>query len=199
MIRPIPSIALICLLSLVACNQVPSRKLEATGGVPQAIYDEDQCRSPAKAFQMGGRGDPLPTNCSREKAPEFYAAWDSGLRTYCVPEFGYALGRSGAAFNPVCPPELTPAFKAAYDRGRGVYFELQRLRKNTGGLRGRVADLDRALAHNLNKQTHARESGNSEALEKLKQEELMLRNQKEMLESQLWDMQGSINRYEIEK
>lgn len=50
------------------------------------------------------------------------ASWRAGrtegLRDYCTPERGYAVGLSGAGYSRVCPPDLELAFRRAYDSGR---------------------------------------------------------------------------------
>ncbi len=57
-------------------------------------------------------------------APNFQAYMDghrAGLRQYCIPATGFALGRSGKRYSGVCPAELESAFMAAFDDGRAVY------------------------------------------------------------------------------
>ena len=57
-------------------------------------------------------------------APNFQDYMDghrAGLRQYCVPATGFALGRSGKRYSGVCPAELENAFMAAFDEGRTVY------------------------------------------------------------------------------
>ncbi len=57
-------------------------------------------------------------------APNFQDYMDghrAGLRQYCVPTTGFALGRSGKRYSGVCPAELEHAFMAAFDEGRTVY------------------------------------------------------------------------------
>ncbi len=158
------------------------------------------CQSPAKGFQMGGRGEPLPKQCTKEHTPAFYAAWDSGLRTYCVPEFGFELGRSGGKYNPICPESLSPAFQAAFQKGHLVFEQIQNLRQQTKGLRSRLSQMERALDRNTDlAATLEKRDPNSAELARIRHEVLMLKNQKQLLENQLMHMQSEITRSEVHK
>lgn len=56
--------------------------------------------------------------------PDFDAYLDGhgqGIRKYCVPAKGFALGRSGKRYGGICPGDLEGAFLAAYDEGKAVY------------------------------------------------------------------------------
>ena len=46
---------------------------------------------------------------------------EEGLRQFCRPAKGYALGRSGRAYQGVCPDDLEPAFLDGYDDGLAIY------------------------------------------------------------------------------
>ena len=63
-------------------------------------------------------------------APNFQAYMDghrAGLRQYCIPATGFALGRSGKRYSGICPAELEGAFLAAFEDGRAVYRLLQEI------------------------------------------------------------------------
>ena len=79
-------------------------------------------------FEDGAKGRP-PTylaqraeRCFAAGAPVDRDAWESGrvegLRAYCQPENGHALGRSGARYGGQCPADLEPAFLKAFVEGQ---------------------------------------------------------------------------------
>lgn len=53
--------------------------------------------------------------------PQSQAAWAEGraqgLRVFCTPESGYALGRAGREYHGVCPADQAQAFLIEYERG----------------------------------------------------------------------------------
>jgi hypothetical protein len=69
-------------------------------------------------------------------APNFQAYMDghrAGLRQYCIPATGFALGRSGKRYSGICPEELEPAFLTAFEDGRIVHRlqqEIEQLRRD---------------------------------------------------------------------
>ena len=71
----------------------------------------------------------------------YQAGREQGVRQFCRPDKGYALGRRGGAYAGVCPEDLEPAFLAGYDDGREIYgLELEVL-----ALHGNIARIDRRI------------------------------------------------------
>lgn len=52
---------------------------------------------------------------------EYQAGREAGLREFCRPQNGYALGERGGSYQGVCPAESEPGFLAAYEEGRTLY------------------------------------------------------------------------------
>lgn len=52
---------------------------------------------------------------------EYLAGWEQGVRQYCQPDNGFAVGERGAGYNNVCPAHLQGAFQEAYEEGRQLY------------------------------------------------------------------------------
>jgi hypothetical protein len=56
----------------------------------------------------------------------YNAGYARGLRMYCTPQRGYAVGKTGASYRRTCPPESEPAFLEGYDAGKGIHGEQRR-------------------------------------------------------------------------
>lgn len=48
----------------------------------------------------------------------YAAGRQEGLKSYCVAERGFELGKSGARYEGVCPPETEISFLQGYEQGR---------------------------------------------------------------------------------
>jgi hypothetical protein len=171
---------------------------EALKGYHRSLIE--YCDSAAMAFQKGSRGEALPALCASAPSSTFYAAWDSGLRTYCVPDIGFALGRAGGQYNPICPKTLAPAFNASYQRGALVYQEITALREQTIGLRRRLHEM-KDLEKN-NRTLLERESlinSHTPEIIHLRDRALILENQRTLIENELFYLEGKILRSEVEK
>ncbi|MCH9027738.1 MAG: DUF2799 domain-containing protein [Proteobacteria bacterium] len=46
---------------------------------------------------------------------------EKGLREFCRPQTGFAVGRRGHSYSGICPADLEPAFVAAYQEGKHLY------------------------------------------------------------------------------
>jgi hypothetical protein len=51
----------------------------------------------------------------------YMAGWERGVRDYCVPTNGFAVGESGRRHNNVCPDELREEFVAAFGKGQSLH------------------------------------------------------------------------------
>ncbi|MDJ0721411.1 MAG: DUF2799 domain-containing protein [Desulfobacterales bacterium] len=86
--------------------------------------------------------------------PNFRAYMDghrAGLRQYCIPVTGFALGRSGKRYSGICPEELEYAFLAAFEDGRVVYRlqqEIEQLRRDIRQARNEKAQLEKEIEAN---------------------------------------------------
>lgn len=60
-------------------------------------------------------------------AVAYNAGYAKGLRLYCTPQRGYAIGKAGSSYRRTCPPESEPAFLTGYDTGRNLNAETRRM------------------------------------------------------------------------
>lgn len=82
-----------------------------------------------------------------------------GLISYCTPDRGFEVGRSGSDYAGVCPPRLEADFVPAYRDGRMVHDVEQALssaRSRADSLGSRLEDLDEKI---IAKQAEARADG----------------------------------------
>lgn len=65
-----------------------------------------------------------------------------GLREYCTPQKGYALGSSGKSYNHVCPESLEAGFFKGYQKGRTIYAAKREVREAQDLLKRIYEDID---------------------------------------------------------
>lgn len=51
----------------------------------------------------------------------YMLGWNEGVREFCEPNNGFAVGERGGAYHNVCPAEQREAFLAAFHQGRSLY------------------------------------------------------------------------------
>lgn len=56
------------------------------------------------------------------KREQYLLGWNTGIRSYCRADRGFALGEQGSSYNDVCPDELREDFRVAYEHGRDLYL-----------------------------------------------------------------------------
>lgn len=71
----------------------------------------------------------------------YQAGRSEGLREFCRPQNGYALGERGGSYAGVCPASAEPAFLAAYEEGRTLYT----LRRDVDQLASELAQTEREI------------------------------------------------------
>jgi hypothetical protein len=99
-----------------------------------ASLDKDECRMAdwrAIGLEDGVKGRALDRLGDHRKAcakhgvtpdtDRYIAGRTEGLATYCTPDNGYRVGRTGESYRGVCPELATPGFVAAYNRGHELY------------------------------------------------------------------------------
>ena len=99
-----------------------------------ASLDKDECRTAdwrAIGLEDGVQGRTLDRLGDHRKAcakhgvtpdtDRYIAGRTEGLATYCTPDNGYRVGRTGETYRGVCPELSIPAFAAAYNRGHELY------------------------------------------------------------------------------
>ncbi len=106
---------------------------------------------PEVAWQTGKNGDALNMDlCDQGMARILKAKHLEGLRQYCTPESGFAVGTSGRVYRKNCPPDLEKEFVKEYSRGRKKYLQVMVVEAQ-----GKVSDYDRRISdrdrdiHNL--------------------------------------------------
>lgn len=72
---------------------------------------------------------------------QYLIGWQQGIREYCEPDNGYAVGERGAGHNNVCPADQRDAFLAAYHDGRQLYLA----RVDVANLEQRIAQREARL------------------------------------------------------
>ena len=105
-----------------------------------ASLDKDECRTAdwrAIGLEDGVKGRTLDRLGDHRKAcakhgvtpdtDRYIAGRTEGLATYCTPDNGYRVGRTGESYHGVCPELSAPAFVAAYNRGHELYALHSRL------------------------------------------------------------------------
>ena len=132
-----------------------------------ASMGKEECQSAnwyAVGLEDGARGRPLERLGEHRRAcaehrvapdPERYVAGrDEGLKTFCTVERGFAHGRAGQSFAPVCPPESAARFASSYQRGR----ELHDLHRRLGEVQKDIARSKASLKEGIpNARSRARE------------------------------------------
>lgn len=103
-------------------------------------------------FEDGSFGRPLEqisnhrSACAKHNVTpnldEYTHGHKDGLNHYCVASKGFALGRSGSAYNYLCPSKLRPAFKRSYEEGITVYKAANRVAKLKTALDETSQELD---------------------------------------------------------
>src|SRR3954463_9797073 len=99
-----------------------------------ASLDKDECRTAdwrAIGLEDGVKGLALERLGDHRKAcakygvtpdtDRYIAGRTEGLMTYCTPDNGYRVGRTGESYRGVCPELATPGFVAAYNRGHELH------------------------------------------------------------------------------
>lgn len=120
-----------------------------------ASLSETECRSGdwyGVGLVDGQNGAPLSRlSDHREACAEFgisidgdryRAGRDEGLRSYCTPENGVHVGRSGATYHNVCPAELAGEFMRQYRFGYTIWEVEQALER----IDRHIAEIDSELA-----------------------------------------------------
>lgn len=51
----------------------------------------------------------------------YMIGWEQGVREFCEPNNGFAVGERGQSHNNVCPDDLRGPFLSAYQQGRSLY------------------------------------------------------------------------------
>lgn len=98
---------------------------------------EDGARG-ATAEALGPRREACADHGVAPDLDAYRRGRDEGLREYCRPERGFALGDGGGRYVGVCPPELEPAFVDAWRAGA----RLDDLRDALGRADARVSSLE---------------------------------------------------------
>jgi hypothetical protein len=90
----------------------------------------------------------------------YLAGWDDGVRQFCLPDNGFAVGESGRGYVNVCPEDLSDAYSAAYQEGRQLYLakaEIEGLNRKIAQKEHRLerieAELDSAEADLIAEET----------------------------------------------
>ena len=75
---------------------------------------------------------------------------EKGLREFCRPQTGFAVGQRGHSYSGICPADLEPAFVAAYQEGKHLYSLRTQVSKTTSMLALRkeeLHDMEKDLVH----------------------------------------------------
>ncbi len=121
-----------------------------------ATLNQDECRTAdwrSIGFEDGSRGYSSQRIADHRQACAEYGItpildWyleghQKGVRQYCVPSNGFALGRRGGSYNNLCPSDLEVSFLDAFNQGRKVK-----------ALESELADMDREF-HRLEDELEA--------------------------------------------
>ena len=71
-----------------------------------------------------------------------------GLRVYCTPQNGFAVGRTGGSYGNVCPPGAADAFLSGYEDGQVVWTYVKRVndaRSRGTNAQNRVNEINREM------------------------------------------------------
>ncbi len=121
----------LCTLWLSACSSMSEKQCRSVDWSERGERDayDGQARVRIARYQ-----DACSEFGIQADAAAYNAGYAKGLRLYCTPQRGYAVGNAGGSYRRTCPPESEPAFLAGYDAGKGLNAE-----------RRRVSDLERQI------------------------------------------------------
>jgi hypothetical protein len=139
-----------------------------------ASMDKDECRTAdwrAVGLEDGAQGYPLERLGEHRKAcakhnvtpdtDRYIAGRTEGLATYCTPDNGYRVGRTGGTYRGVCPQTTIAGFTSAYNRGKELYD----LHRRLDSVEGDIARIKQALKDGIpNPRSRAQEVERLEAL-----------------------------------
>lgn len=115
-----------CLFALLlpACSSMSEKQCRSVNWAERGERDayDGQSRERIASYQ-----DACTEHGIQADAEAYNAGYARGLRLYCTPQRGYAVGKAGASYRRTCPPESEPAFLQGYDTGRGVHSEQRRV------------------------------------------------------------------------
>ena len=114
-----------------------------------ASLSESQCIAgdwQTVGFRDGSAGNPQSMLLQHQDAcvkhgvipqrESYLDGWTQGVRNYCTPENGFAIGDRGSSYANVCPDDLEPSFYAALLDGRRLF-----------NARSEINDLERQLGY----------------------------------------------------
>jgi hypothetical protein len=124
---------IVCLfvLSLAGCSSMSEKQCRSVDWGERGERDayDGQARGRIASYQ-----DACSEFGIQADSTAYNAGYAKGLRLYCTPQRGYAVGKAGGSYRRTCPPESEPAFLAGYDAGKGLNAEQRR-----------VSDLERQI------------------------------------------------------
>ncbi len=80
---------------------------------------------------------------------QYLAGWENGVRQFCQPNNGFAVGEAGRSFVSVCPEPMQDAFYEAYQEGRQLHLakaEIDSLNRQIAQKQHRLEQLDDELS-----------------------------------------------------
>jgi hypothetical protein len=131
---------ILCLfvLLLAGCSSMSERQCRSVNWAERGERDayDGQSRERIASYQ-----DACTEFGIQADVAAYNAGYARGLRLYCTPQRGYAVGKTGGSYRRSCPPESEPAFLEGYDIGKGIYSEQRRV----SDLERRIRDAEKKL------------------------------------------------------
>jgi Protein of unknown function (DUF2799) len=135
--NPAAILSLLTLL-LAACSSMSEKQCRSVDWSERGERDayDGQVRERIASYQ-----DACSEFGIQADAAAYNAGYAKGLRLYCTPQRGYAMGKAGSGYRRICPPESEPAFLTGYDTGKNLNAETQ----HVSDLERQIRDAERRL------------------------------------------------------
>lgn len=112
------ALALMALFAMQGCASMSQE--ECVTGDWYAIGYEDGARG-RNADRIGKYRKACADHDITPDLRAYQEGREEGLREFCRPQTGFAVGRRGNSYSGICPADLEPAFVAAYQEGKQLY------------------------------------------------------------------------------
>jgi hypothetical protein len=123
-----------------------------------ATMNADECQMAdwqVIGYEDGSSGKPSTQIGDHRKAcakhgvsPDLQAytqGYDKGIRTYCVQDTAFALGKKGQNMPSVCPTDVNQSFSAAYEEGRMIFLDIQKVNKQIAGVDKEIKEINQEI------------------------------------------------------
>lgn len=122
------------------CGCAPMNKNECVEADWYQLGRQDGARGAATEY-FARRSEACREHGVTADRTAYYQGREEGLRLFCTPENGFALGRKGGRYTYICPADMEKAFLARYNEGLKDYRFEQAVRS----LQSRMSGNEKAI------------------------------------------------------